>query len=304
MIQRTPEKYFPKYPIYIISKGRHKSRYTSKALEFMGVPYRIVIEPHQYDDYASVIDPKKILVLPFSNHGMGSGPARNWCWEHSISEGHKRHWLLDDNIMQFWRYHYNKRVRCNSGAIFKAAEDFVDRYTNVPLSGFQYSFFYPDKCYKPPYTLNSRLMSCLLIENSCKHRWRARYNEDVDLSIRILKDGDCTIMFNAFLQGKAETGSVKGGNTEELYGDGTFEKSKMLVDLHPDIVTLVRRYGRWHHHVDTRAFRKNKLKFREDFVMPEGVDEYGMVLVNEYGTENQRVIGKLEMEDPKWKKLK
>lgn len=300
----TPKQYLPKYPIYIISKGRWESRYTSKALERMGVPYRIAIEPQEYDKYAEVIDPKKILVLPFSNHGKGSGPARNWCWEHSISEGHKRHWLMDDNIMHFWRYHYNKRIRCESGAIFKASEDFVDRFVNVPLSGLQYNFFYPDNCYKPPYTLNTRLMSCLLIENSCKHRWRAKYNEDVDLSLRILKDGDCTIMFNAFLQGKAGTQSVKGGNTEELYGAGTFEKSKMLVDLHPDVTTLVRRYGRWHHHVDMRPFKHNQLIFRDDFVMPEGQDEYGMVLVEEFETENQRIVEKFEMEDPRWKKLK
>ena len=59
----------PKFPIYIISKGRWETRMTSKALEKMGVPYSIVIEPQEYDNYASVIDPKKILVLPFSNLG-------------------------------------------------------------------------------------------------------------------------------------------------------------------------------------------------------------------------------------------
>lgn len=300
----TQSKYHPQYPIYIISKGRWESRYTAKALDKMGVFYRIAVEPQEYDLYAQYVPEEQLLTLPFSNHGKGSGPARNWCWEHSISEGHKRHWLLDDNIFHFWRYHYNKRIRCESGAMFKAAEDFVDRFTNVPLSGFQYNFFYPDKCYKPPYTLNTRLMSCLLIENSCRHRWRAKYNEDVDLSIRILKDGDCTIMFNAFLQGKAATQTVKGGNTDELYGDGTFEKSKMLVDLHPDIVRLVRRYDRWHHHVDMRPFKQNQLVLRDDFEWPEGQDEYGMVLVEEFDTENQRIVDKLEMEDDKWKNKK
>jgi len=34
-------------------------------------------------------------VLPFSNLGLGSYPARNWCWEHAISEGHAFHWILD-----------------------------------------------------------------------------------------------------------------------------------------------------------------------------------------------------------------
>ena len=70
----------PRYPIYIISKGRSKSRYTSKVFEAMGVPYKIVIEPQEHNEYAAVIDQDKILQLPFSNHGKGSGPARNWCW--------------------------------------------------------------------------------------------------------------------------------------------------------------------------------------------------------------------------------
>jgi len=80
-----------RYPVYIISKGRWESRQTSRALERINMPYRIVIEPQEYDQYAAVIDPKKILVLPFSNLGQGSIPARNWVWEHSIGEGAKRH---------------------------------------------------------------------------------------------------------------------------------------------------------------------------------------------------------------------
>lgn len=64
----------PKYPVYIISKGRWESRLTNKALERMNVPYHIVIEPQEFNDYARVIDEKKILVLPFSNLGKGSIP--------------------------------------------------------------------------------------------------------------------------------------------------------------------------------------------------------------------------------------
>jgi len=44
-----------------------------------------------------------------------------------------------------------------------------------------------------------------LIRNDVPYRWRGRYNEDTDLSLRMLKDRWCTIQFNAFLQGKAAT---------------------------------------------------------------------------------------------------
>ena len=88
----------PRYPVYIISKGRWESRLTAKALEKINVPYHIVIEPQEYENYAAVIDSNKIYVLPFSNLGQGSIPARNWVWEHAISSGAERHWILDDNI--------------------------------------------------------------------------------------------------------------------------------------------------------------------------------------------------------------
>ena len=53
----------PKYPLYIVSKGRADSRLTSKALEKMQVPYYIVIEKSDYKDYSAAIDKKKILIL-------------------------------------------------------------------------------------------------------------------------------------------------------------------------------------------------------------------------------------------------
>jgi hypothetical protein len=91
----------------------------------MGVPYRIVIEPQEFDQYASVISKDKIIVTPFSNLGQGGIPARNFVMDHSISEGHKRHWILDDNIRAFRRYNNDKKYLVASGTIFKCAEDFV-----------------------------------------------------------------------------------------------------------------------------------------------------------------------------------
>jgi len=37
----------PKYPVYIVSKGRWKTRLTSKALDRINVPYYIVVEAHE-----------------------------------------------------------------------------------------------------------------------------------------------------------------------------------------------------------------------------------------------------------------
>jgi hypothetical protein len=273
----------PRYPVYVISKGRWEKRVTVRYLDRMAIPYRIVVEPQEYASYAAVIDPRKILILPFSNLGQGSIPARNWVWDHAKSEGHKRHWILDDNIEGFYRYNGNAKRLVLTGAMFKAAEDFTDRYVNVPLSGFQYESLIPRRSKRPPFTLNTRVYSCILIDNACPHRWRGRYNEDTDLSLRVLKDGDCTILFNAFLANKAVTMRYRGGNTEQLYvltdgRDGRLEMARSLQRQHPDVVKIVRKWGRWQHQVDYRPFRGNKLIRRPGIEVPEGVDNYGMRL--------------------------
>ena len=129
-----------------------------------------------------------------------------------------------------------------------------------------------------------------MIENNCPYRWRLKYNEDVDLCLQVLKAGFCTIQFNAFLSGKAATQTVGGGNTTELYGKqgntktptGTLQKSQMLVEAHPDVARIVFRYGRWHHHVDYRPFKKNTLILKEGLNLQNGTNEYGMKLVNNF----------------------
>jgi hypothetical protein len=273
----------PKYPIYIISKGRWQRRQTSKALEIMQVPYRIVIEPQEYENYARFIDKEKILVLPFSNLGQGSIPARNWVWEHSIKEGYQKHWILDDNMDSFYRLNRNMKLIVTSGAIFKAAEDFVDRYDNIALSGFQYNSFVFKDAVVPPYRLNTRIYSCILIDNNINHRWRGRFNEDTDLSLRVLKDGFCTMLFNAFLVNKETTMRAKGGNTDELYKntDNRKEFAESLYQQHPDVVEVVWKFNRWHHSVDYKPFKKNKLVKKENVKIDAIVNNYGMK-VKEY----------------------
>ncbi len=273
----------PKYPVYIISKGRAETRLTSRAFEAIGIPYRIVVEPQELASYSAVIDPVKILTLPFSNLGQGSIPARNWVWGHSIAEGHARHWIVDDNIQRFYRFNQNAKIPVSSGNVFAAMEDFVDRYVNVPMAGPNYEFFAPRRNAAKPFTPNTRVYSCMLLANDVPHRWRGRYNEDTDLSLRFLKDGYCTILFNAFLAKKITTMVMKGGNTDDLYRqdaafDGRLEMAKSLQQQHPDIVRIVRKWGRWQHHVDYRGFKKNTLRRVPGRVIEQGTNEFGMQL--------------------------
>lgn len=271
----------PRYPIYIISKSRWDSRLTSRTLEEMGVPYHIVVEPQEYDSYAAVIAPEKIYTLPFSNLGQGGIPARNWVWDHAQESGAYRHWIMDDNIRYFYRMTRGRRSVVKSGAIFRAMEDFVDRYQNVALAGPEYKSFAPwtsKAIQERPFRINTRIYSCILIRNDLPYRWRGRYNEDTDLSLRALKDGWCTVLFHAFLQGKQATLSMKGGNTDELYqGDGRLKMAQSLVEQHPDVTEISFKWGRYQHHVDYRPFRNNRLVLRDDAAVPHDANEYGMI---------------------------
>ncbi len=282
----------PKYPIYIVSKGRWKSRLTSKSLEYMNVDYKIVVEKSEYKKYSKVINKKKILVLPQSfldeydtcddlgnSKSKGPGAARNFCWEHSIKQGFRMHWVMDDNLDSFYRLNKNMKIKAMTGTIFRCAEIFVNRYKNINLSGFNYDKFCKSRDRLPPYVLNTRIYSCLLIKNNISYRWRGRYNEDTDLSLRILKDGFCTIQFNAFLCGKIATQIMKGGNTKEFYSkEGTINKTLMLQRLHPNLTEVVWRFNRWHHQVCYRYFKKNRLIKKKRFKDIQGINNYGMEL--------------------------
>jgi hypothetical protein len=289
----------PRFPIYIVSKGRADTRLTSKALEAMSVPYYIVVEEQERDLYAAAINPAKVLVLDkryqrdydtFDELGdtksKGPGAARNFAWDHSIGNGSPWHWVMDDNITYFYRMNRNQKIRCGDGTLFRCMEDFCLRYSNLSMAGPNYAMFAPRKIKMPPFVANTRIYSCNLIRNDVPYRWRGRYNEDTDLSLRMLKDGWSTVQFNAFLQNKLATQKVKGGNTEEFYAkEGTLPKSQMLVAMHPDVSRLVWKFGRWHHHVDYRPFRQNLLRLRPNVQVVEGVNDYGMAV---------RSIGKVE----------
>lgn len=244
-----------------------------------------MVEPQEYGEYAAVLPPAKILVLPFSNLGQGSIPARNWVWEHSINEGHARHWIIDDNIARFYRFNRNTKIPIGDGTPFAVMEQFVDRYENVPMAGPNYEHFANRReANAPPFRANTRVYSCILLSNAVPHRWRGRYNEDTDLSLRFLKEGYCTILFNAFLANKVATMRCQGGNTDELYRqdatfDGRLEMARSLQRQHPDVTRITRKWGRWQHQVDYRPFKGNMLVRKPGVEIPEGVNEYGMKLI-------------------------
>lgn len=263
----------PKYPIYIVSKGRYNNCVTSKRLTEIGVEHYVVCEAHEYNEYVVKTNATEILILPQeyldsydtcdslgNSKSKGPGAARNFCIDHSKQYGYKRHWVMDDNLDGFYHLNNNKKLRVETGNFFRVVEDFIDQFDNVPVAGLNYFGFCKKTDAVPAFTPNTRIYSCLLIENDSGYRWRGRYNEDTDLSLRVLKDGLCTIQINTFLANKVTTQRMRGGNSAEFYDkEGTMPKSAMIAELHPDVAKVSWRFGRWHHYVDYTPYRKNNL---------------------------------------------
>ncbi len=273
----------PRYPIFIPSKGRPDTRYTMKSFDRINVPYTVVVEPQEFDAYKAVIDQKKLLVLPFRDQGLVA--TRNWIWDYAASLEAPRYWTFDDNIMGFFRFNANLKTPVSDGTILAALEDFVERYENVPIAGCNYFMFVDRKSANiPPITMNTRVYSNMLIQTDVcdstgkPFRNEGFYNDDTDLCLRVLKDGQCTILFNAFLIDKETTLKIKGGMTPHYQNDGRYKMAKELAEKHPDCVTITEKWGRPQHQVNYSAFRKNKLKIKPGVVIPEGVDDYGMSL--------------------------
>lgn len=292
-------KYVNRVPIYIVSKGRADRCYTSKFLVQCEVPHYIVVEPFEIEEYKKFNNSKYTTVLELDlkykeeydtfdndreNKNIGPGASRNFAWEHSIKLGKKYHWVMDDNAIE--GFHWvtdNEKIKLRTGAFLNAMENFIIRYDNIAISGMNYSCFVKLCDRVPPFNLNTRIYSFLLIKNDIPYRWRGRYNEDTDLSLRVLKDGWCTLQFNTFTAGKSTTQKVKGGNTEEFYKrEGTYPKSKMLVDMHPDLVRLTYKFSRVHHEVNYRVFNQKLHRDRRyDKLIHINVEkDYGMVIIN------------------------
>jgi hypothetical protein len=282
----------PLFPIFIPSVGRWRLRYTVKALERMHVErYFVVVEQREFEQYANVIDRERLIVLDESykeryhycddfalTKPTGSGPARNFIWDTSVRMGAAWHWVIDDNIRYFARFHQNRKHEVLSGAFFRAMEEFCLRYENVAMAGPHYRFFVARNAKKPVFTLNTRIYSCNLIRNDVPFRWRGRYNEDTILSLDMLSKDWCTVLFASFQQDKYRTLVCKGGNTDTIYKEGTGWKSYMLKREYPQIVRIVERYGRIHHHVDYRPFVRNQLRRKPGIEIAAEPNEFGMKL--------------------------
>lgn len=277
-----------RYPVFIPTKSRFKNPLTINMFKRHKVDFKIVVEKQEYNEYLKVVPKSNILVVPHQNKGLTI--TRNWIWDYAESKGYKKFWTFDDNIPRVYRWNKNTRFQCSDGMYLRIIEDFADRYENLPIIGMNYMGFCKSSDKLPPYYKNTRVYSNMLIDtntklsNGEKLRNKLFYNDDTDLCLRVLKDNKCTIQINAFLIDKMATMTIKGGMTDYYNSkecNNRLAFAQELKNAHPEIVKVVERFNRWHHQVDYKPFKKNKLIKKKGITIENKINNYGLELVKQ-----------------------
>jgi len=132
--------------------------------------------------------------------------------------------------------------------------------TNVDISGFEEPNFVV-KVPKVPFKYNCHVYSAMLIKCNLPYRWRLKYNEDIDLCLQVLHNGGTTSSCIYYMADKVSTAlKMKGGNQTELYKGNdpkkNLLKAKMLEAVWPQYTKTVIRFGRHHHLINWKIFKK------------------------------------------------
>jgi hypothetical protein len=253
----------------------YKKPYTCKHLDDMGIKdYKVIVEEKEYELYKKSIPEGQLITLPqhLRDRGEGSIPARNYIHYLNIHNNNEYYWILDDNIDGWQFVDGNVRIPVKTPIAFRMVEDYVENTSNLYLAGHQYKMFVPPGDYHCRVQFNTRVYSSILIKTKAISRvlnteeiWRGKYNEDTDLSLRILKEGLPTAIFYTINADKLDTNTSKGGNKTNVYADDNngsgVLKSNALLEHHSDCVKIVKKFGRTHHTIDIERFKKNEVKW-------------------------------------------
>jgi hypothetical protein len=222
-----------KHTIYIPSKGRWDCCHTADLLLEDDLDFYIVVEKEEYKKYSEKYGENKILVLPFSNLGLGVYPTRNWIKNFSKEKGEQYHWQFDDDITSVSTYTNRKKTKQSPKYILNLMEQFNDKYVNIAISALSSDVFAFAK--SKPFGINKMCCSCILIRSDLPYQWRCKLGHDADMSIQVLKGGWCTVEMNAFVYSHKPVGNNKGG-LKDIYEDGgRSKKISVLQKFHPEL---------------------------------------------------------------------
>jgi len=243
-----PAGRLPRYPVYIPSRGRANASSTARILSASGVPFRVVVEPHEADAYLSAVGRERVLVLPWDNPpGTRDGAvrSRNWILEHAAAEGAERVWQLDDDVSAFMRRRNRKRETCPAAELLVGLEDLADSFTNVGMVAPAFQTFIWNGEDLPSYRVN-RYMAGIMLMRTEPYRFRA-LQDDLDMTLQVLSGGECTLLSYDFVFDTPTPGTGPGGASEMYAGEGRRLVVESVAELFPDLVEVYQnpKTGAW-----------------------------------------------------------
>jgi hypothetical protein len=226
-------------PIFIPSKGRADIATTPRLLTAAGLRYTLVIEPPEEQAYRTAFPEADFLILSDTNRGISF--SRNSILDYCRSNKIPYHWQIDDDIKQFYHFTNRAKSRVPADFVLHNIEKFVTRYCNIAFAGPAYEAWVWNTNSYPPFTINSNVASCVLINTFALFNYRHNLLEDVDAILQTLTTGFwTTVKFYTFLLVLPQFNAIPGGNTDSEYlGDGMTRRAMRLANYWPGIVKIV-----------------------------------------------------------------
>jgi ParB-like chromosome segregation protein Spo0J len=233
-----------KYPIYIPSKGRARTCNTPHLLIDDAQPFYIVVEPQDRNSYVQEFGPDYVLTMEENDRGIAY--ARNYCKDHSISQGDPYHWQIDDDLKNFLFRSDSKNTACAPREVLCPVEDYVDSYGNVGMAGLKHSLFAWSA--KKEIEFNKQVCTCGLFNNSVDAKWRDGVIEDTDYSMQVLSLGWCSVLFNRLLYDPPPASTNSGGNNASGHYDKYLSlleglQARWKADDGSDLFSIVEKKG-------------------------------------------------------------
>lgn len=216
-----------KYPIFIPSKGRVGITKTTELLSRENIPFKVVVEPQEYDEYRKVFTEEQLLCLDRNNGKLGY--SRHFIKNYAKNNGYEYHWQIDDNIPNFRIRENGSNIKQPASLVLKPIEDYVERFDNVGICGLRHSVF--AWTMNDEYTYNNQCVSCVLVKSDTKSNYRfdPPIVEDTDFTLQILYEGYSTIIFNRHIFDKPAQGKLKGGCSTDYNSGGHTSLQQELI---------------------------------------------------------------------------
>jgi glycosyltransferase involved in cell wall biosynthesis len=231
LLERIEEQTELTWPIYIPSRHRPEQRITTKQLDNDNIDYKLVVEPHDYKNYAANYPADRLLKLPKDNQGISY--SRNYIIDHAKDHGYQYCWQFDDDLTSFDYRIKGKRYKTGPRPLISIIEQVINRYDNIGGANIANAAFNYSQDGKAPVVYNAQIYCAQIFRTDITSRFRPDVAEDTDMSLQILAEGWVTLVFKRF-GFFAQTSGQPGGNTENEYADnGRLLRFQKLLEYWP-----------------------------------------------------------------------